>query len=75
MTKWYILTVHQTDFDILSHCHENCEATLVSDNSEDEPADFIDDDEHKETVSHFVGDNVDDDIEIEENDFICDDDD
>ena len=53
------LSVQQTDFELLSHRHENCEATLVSDDSEDQPVDFIDDDEDEEDVSHFVGDNVD----------------
>jgi len=63
-------SVQQTDFELLSHRHENCEATLVSDNNEDEPSNFIDDDEHEEDVSHFVGDNVDDDNEIKENGFM-----
>ena len=57
-------SVQQTDFELLSHRHENCEATLVSDDSEDEPADLIDDNEDEKDVSHFVGDNVDDVIEI-----------
>lgn len=66
-------SVYQTNFELLSHHDLNSVAELVSDEDE-ELADFIYNEEVDE-VADYVGDDVDGDIELEENDIRSDDDD